>query len=164
MDSALLLKLVHVFSGFWFVSGLLGRWVALSQASRAGDILVVSALVNAAGIFERAMVVPGSMIVLIAGLLTAWAQGVPILGFLQGSGPNWPLASIVLFAGMIPLIPFVFLPRGRIFDSALEDAKVRGAVTPELRAAFGDRAVLTAHAVELAGVFIILVLMFTKPF
>ena len=39
----------------------------------------------------------------------------------------------------------VFLPRGRVFEHALVDARAKGEVTPELKAAFGDRAVRNAR-------------------
>jgi len=47
------------------------------------------------------------------------------------------------------LVPTVFLPRGRIFEEALKDAKGRGEVTPELRTALSDPAVRNARAIEL---------------
>ena len=34
--------------------------------------------------------------VLVLGLLAAWSLGYPLLGFLQGAGANWLLASLVL--------------------------------------------------------------------
>ena len=62
------------------------------------------------------------------------------------------------------LVPTVFLPHGKIFESALEDAKQRGEVTPELRTALRDPAVRNARATELVVVALILTLMVTKPF
>jgi hypothetical protein len=62
------------------------------------------------------------------------------------------------------LVPTVFLPHGKIFGAALEDAKQRGEVTPELRLALRDPAVRKARATELVVVAVILTLMVTKPF
>jgi hypothetical protein len=159
-----LVKVLHVLTGIWFISGLLGRWVALARASQATDIETTLALTETAGVFERVMVIPGSMLVFGLGLVTAWLQGQPLLGFLQGASTNWLLVSLVLFVSSIPLIPLVFLPRGRRFEHVLREARAQGTVTSELTAAFNDRVVYLAHVYELAMVLIVLVLMVTKPF
>jgi uncharacterized membrane protein len=164
MDATLWLKLLHVLTAIWFIAGLLGRWVALAQAARAPEVGAVEALAGLAGRFDRAMVIPGSIAVLVAGLLAAWARGYPVLGALQGASANWLLVSLILYLSVSVLVPTVFLPRGRIFDHALSEARERGTVTPELRAAFADPVVTTAHAYELAVVFVVVVLMVTKPF
>jgi uncharacterized membrane protein len=161
---ALLLKLLHVLTSISFISGLLGRWVALGQAARSDNIRTTRALTDLAGRFERTMVIPGSLILLATGLLTAWAQKQPLLGFLQDASTNWLLVSLVLYLSTIPLIPWVFLPRGRRFVQALDQASTREEVTPELQAAFADRAVAAAHVYELLNVCVILILMVTKPF
>ena len=80
------------------------------------------------------------MAVLVLGLLAMWAGDVP----LTGDG-WWLLVALLLFLSMIPLVPLVFLPRGRVFEAALEDARERGEVTPELRTAFRDPAVAFAR-------------------
>ena len=164
MGLALLLKLIHVFLGFWLVAGLLGRWVTLAQAGRSTDVRITSSLVQLAGRFEGVMVIPGSAAVVVAGLLTAWAEGQPILGVVQGSNTNWLLVSLLLFLTLFPIIRWVFLPRGRQFGLALDGALKQGEVTPELRAAFNDSAVRIAHIYELIVIFVIIVLMVTKPF
>ena len=51
-----------------------------------------------------------------------------------------------------------------MFEQALADAKERREVTPELTAAFHDRAVAFARNYELAVIAFIIVLMVTKPF
>ena len=164
MSLAVFLKLLHVLVAVWFISGLISRWVALHRAARAEDVRTTYELSEVAGIFERWMVIPGSLVVLVLGLLTAWAQGWPILGFLQGASINWLLASLVLYLSTVPLIPWVFLPRGRRFGAALDAARAQGRVTPDLRAAFADRGVAAAHWYELLVVVVVLVLMVTKPF
>jgi hypothetical protein len=62
------------------------------------------------------------------------------------------------------MVPLVFVPRGRVFDRALADARQRGAVTLELTAAFRDLVVRAARTLELVVVAVILVLMVVKPF
>jgi hypothetical protein len=159
-----LMKLLHVLSAIWFISGLLGRWIVLSRAAEAKEIDTAFALSETAGQFERLMVVPGSMIVLGLGLLTAWMQGQPVLGFLQGASTNWLLVSLVLFVSSIPLIPLIFVPRGKHFAEALAASRAHGGITAELNAAFHDRVVFIAHVYELVIVVVIVILMVTKPF
>ena len=152
--------LVHVAVSFWFVAGLLGRNITMAKARTANDLSTLVELVDLSGRFERLMVIPGSFGVLVVGLLAAWAQGQP----LAGTDDWWLLASLILFVGVGVLVPTVFLPHGRIFESALEDGKQRGEVTPELRTALRDPAVRNARATEILVVAIIVMLMVTKPF
>src|SRR5687768_4348204 len=115
MPFALILKLLHVLSAFWFISGLLGRQVCLAQAARTREFPAFLTLLTLSGRFEERMLIPGQMAVLVLGLLTAWLQGQPILGALQGASTNWLLASLGIFLTSIPLVVLVFLPRGRHF-------------------------------------------------
>ena len=71
---------------------------------------------------------------------------------------------MVLYLSILPLVPLVFLPRGRIFESALETAEQEGKVTPALDAAFHDPVTRAAHIYELGAVTVVLSLMLTKPF
>lgn len=164
MRMDLLLELVHVFSVFWFIGGLLGRMVAQAQARRTADLRDLETAMRIAGEFERRMVRPGSMLLLAAGLVTAYLKGWPILSPLAGNPPYWVLASLVLFLTPFTLIPLVFIPRGRRFRLALESAREQGAVTPQLTAALGDRTVALAHAWEWIAVVLITILMIAKPF
>src|SRR6266536_1986288 len=99
-----LVKLLHVAIAFWFIAGLLGRQLALSQAARASDVNVFAGLTDLAGRFDRLMVLPGSQVVFLIGLITAWAGGWPVLGFLEGGKANWVLASSVLFLSTLPSV------------------------------------------------------------
>jgi Predicted integral membrane protein (DUF2269) len=152
--------LLHVAVAFWFVAGLLGRGLTLERARSSSNIQMVDAFVQLTGRFERLMVIPGSAAVLVLGLLAAWSQHRPF----TGSGHWWLLTSLILFAGMTLLVPTVFLPRGRVFEAALEEAKRRAEVTPELRTAFSDPAVAAARWTEILVVAFIILLMVTKPF
>jgi uncharacterized membrane protein len=160
----LFVKFLHVITAMWFIGGLLGRTLTMWQASRTRDVLMVSTLVRLGGYFERWMVIPGSFAVLGFGLVTAWLARWPLLGSLQGIPSNWLLVSTVLYLSMIPLIRFVFLPRGKVFEQALTSALALGSVTSELSAAFRDRVVGAAHVYELATVVLITWLMVAKPF
>lgn len=153
-------QLLHVLSAFWFVTGLIGRDVVLGQARNADDVERVASLVATAGPFERLMVIPGSFAVLVFGILTWWAERLP----LWGEANRWVTVSLVLFATTIPLVPLVFLPRGRIFEGALSSAVADRRMTSELRAALRDPAVAAARVYEKVVVAVVIALMVTKPF
>ena len=159
--------LLHVAVSFWFVAGLLGfvagllgRNVTMARARSANDLSTLVELVDLSGRFERLMVIPGSFAVVVAGLLAAWAEGQK----LAGSDDWWLLTSLLLFVGLAALVQTVFLPHGKIFESALDEAKRRGEVTPELRTALRDPAVRNARVAEIVVVAVIVTLMVTKPF
>jgi uncharacterized membrane protein len=151
---------LHVVIAFWFVAGLLGRDITLAKARSSTDVVLVAELAELAGRFERMMVQPGSFAVLVTGLLAAWARHRP----LAGSGSGWLLVSLLLFLSNVPMVPFVFLPRGRVFERTLEDARTSGTVTPALAASLRDPAVRAARTYELATILVIIALMVTKPF
>jgi len=111
------LKLLHVASAIWFASGLLGRAVALSGASRATEISLTKALADLAGTFETRMVIPGSIVVLVTGIVAALVGDVALLGPPQNA-PAWPLVGLVVFIAINLLVPTVFLPRGKQFGEA----------------------------------------------
>ena len=160
------LRLVHALTGILLVAGLLGRWVALAQAehaARADQLPAVRALLQASSVFER-IVIPSSAVVLALGLLTAWSYGYPLLGSLQGGRDNWLPVSLLLFLGIFLLVPVVFLPKGRLFGAALDEAVTADRVTPGLVIAFGHPVVRGAHIYEFAAVIVVLVLMLTRPF
>jgi len=159
MDWSNLIKLVHIGIAFAFVAGLLGRWILLRRAAANDDPEVAYQLAEAASPFEW-LVIRGGPAILVAGLLTAWAQGYPWLGLTTG----WMLASVLLLLSPLPLVPLVFLPRGRVFERAMTEARRRGTVTPELRAAFADPAVAFARRYEVLAVALVVVLMVLKPF
>ena len=158
MDWSPLATLLHVLIAFVFVGGLLGRWVLLSHARASKDVERAHLLTETAGPFER-MVTIGSMLVLPAGLFAAWARGYEWLGLTTG----WIQVATVLYLTMAPLVPLVFLPRGRRFEAAMTEARASGRVTPELTAAFADRAVSLARTYELSAVLLIVALMVLKP-
>ena len=74
------------------------------------------------------------------------------------------LASVILLLSPLPFVPLVFLPRGRIFEAELEEARRQGIMTEGLRAAFADPMVALARRWELIAVSIVVVLMVLKPF
>ena len=162
-DVAMILRVAHALAGLLLLTGLIGRWIALGHAGGADDIPSLRTSLAISSRFER-MVIIGFGAVLLLGVATAIAQGRPLLGPLQGAPVDWLFVSLLLFVSTIPLVNFVFLPRGRVFDAALKEAITRGAVTDDLRAAFHDPAVHAAHAYELGAMVVIFILMIAKPF
>ncbi len=155
---SLLLKLSHVVLAMLLVAGMIGRWFVLRRAAQAEDVEEAARLADLAGPFER-MVVTSSMLVLPAGLATAWAQGYDWLGLTT----LWMGLSVVIYVAASLLVPTVFLPRGRVFEAALADARGRALVTDELRAAFADPAVRAARTFEVVGIAVSVALMVLKP-
>lgn len=153
------LKLGHVLLAFAMTAGLLGRWVVLTRAARTDDVERAHLLADAASPFERIVQVV-SPVVVIFGLVTAWAQGYPWLGLTTG----WMLLTVLLILPILVFIPTIFLPRGRVFEAEMAAARAAGEVTPGLRAAWADPAVAMARRYEIVAIAIIVVLMVLKPF
>jgi hypothetical protein len=163
VDMGTILKVVHAVLGVWIVAALVGRWMTLGQAARSMDIGAVRTLLGLSDRFER-MAIRIPPIVLVLGIATAIAQGRAFLGPLQGAPVDWLFVSIVIYLSVIPVIPLVFLPRGRTFAAALDEATAAGRVTGDLTRAFRDPVVFVAHVCEVAVIVIVFVLMITKPF
>jgi uncharacterized membrane protein len=160
----LVLRLLHISASIVFVGGLFARQAVRSLTSRASDVSAIQTLTQAAGRVERWMVIPGNLLAIVFGILLALAGRTPILGFLQGESRNWLLVSVVILLLLFPLVPLVFLPRGKVFEGALARAASRSEITAELRELMEDRAVRLAHRAEMIGVGLIVVLMVLKPF
>jgi hypothetical protein len=152
-------KLLHVAIAIIFVGGLVGRWIVLGRAAAADNPETAYQLAHAAGPFEQ-IVIRGGPFLVGAGLLTAWAQGYAWLGLTTG----WMLASVILLLTTFPPVPLVFLPKGRIFEAELDDARRQGVMTAGLRAAFADRAVAAARTWEFVVIGLVVALMVLKPF
>ena len=160
----LFFKLLHVLTAFWFITGILGRQLTRAQARKSEDITAFVTLTALAGRFESLMVIPGNLVVIVVGVIVALMGGWPIFGFLQGASANWLLVSnLILLAGIF-VVPLVYLPRGKVFDKVLEEAKAQGRITPELIEVLDDPVVKIAHWGEYIGVTVIIVLMVLKPF
>jgi hypothetical protein len=164
MNLAILLKLLHVATAFWLVAGVVGRNVVRAKAEHSTDIRAVQTLISAADSFERRMVRPGTMAVILAGLLTAWAGHWPILGFLQGADTNWVLVSLLLLVSNVPVVIWIFMPKAREFEKYLQEAVAQRQVTPQLRAVFQDPLARAAHYYEIVVLVVVIALMVLKPF
>ena len=156
--------ILHVLSVFVLVTGILGRFVTLRQVARATDLETLKAKLEVSAVFELYMVRRGSIVVLLSGLLAAWARGWPILGILQGSPINWVLVAFVTYMSIIPWIVFVLFPRSKVFEARLAEADKLNAITPEVRASLADPVVGWARRYEFAMILFVTYLMVVKPF
>jgi hypothetical protein len=99
------------------------------------------------------------------GLIATWMQKWPLFGFLQGSSTNWLLVSFLLFVGISALIgPLGLVARRKERERAMQEALAQGAMTLRLIAALQDKVVIRFRIVEMIVLFVIIVLMVTKPF
>jgi hypothetical protein len=159
-----LLLLLHVFSAIAFYCGIAGRLATFELARRAAGVQAVTALLRASDFFERRLAIPGSMLVLLFGILVTVGGPWWRLASAAGANAGWLIASVVLFLALIPAIPLYLLPARKRRDLAVEASAAAGEVTPALRAALDDRGVRLYRAVELAVVVVITWLMVAKPF
>jgi uncharacterized membrane protein len=160
----LFIRFLHIASAVWFIGGILARQIVRAYAKRTNDVHRFAALSEAAGRIENTMVIPGSMAVLIIGVILGLLIKAPILGFLQGANRNWLLVSNILLLTAFLCVPLIFLPRGKKFSVTLEDALAKGQMTPELRLHLEDPVVRAAHWYELISLAVIMFLMVLKPF
>ena len=159
-----LIVVVHVLTVFWLVAGIAGRDTCYWHAGHTGDLASLRTLARLGGIFDRTMVRPATFLVLLTGLAAAWARGYPILGLLQGGSIQWVVVALAIYLTFVPLVFFVFLPKGRVYRKALEEANARGEVTPQLEAAINDPLVGAARAYEVVMVGVLAFLMIVRPF
>ena len=159
-----ILVFLHVMAAILLAAGIIGRQITRGQAGKTDDLPVFLGLSTLAGRFENLLVRPASLVVIIVGVILAARGGWPVFGFLQGGAVNWLLVSNLLIMSMVAEIIFVFLPRGKIYEKCLQDALVKGEITPDLRAAFDDPVVHWAHRWEEISLVVIIFLMVTQPF
>src|SRR5262245_56378771 len=133
MNLGLIMKLLHVLSAFWFISGLVARDFTFWQAAKVTSVQGIQTLLQVSEFFEQWAVIRGGFFVLIFGLLTVWLQHWPMFGFLQGAPTNWLLISFIVFVGSGAVIaPLRLIARRQKRAQAIEEALVKGVITPEL--------------------------------
>jgi len=164
MSLSLALKLLHIFAAFGMVTGVIGRNITFGQAAKTTHIETAYALLKASEIFERRFVFPLSAAVLVLGLITAWAAGWPLLGFLQGATSNWLLLSLILTVAIAVGAGALLGPRRRQRMKILEEAYAQGTITTALTVALNDPFVLRLRWLELGLTAVIIGLMVLKPF
>ncbi len=157
-------KLVHILFAMLLVSGILGRNLTFAAARHATEVQAVADLLSLSERFEKLMVRPGSELVLVFGLLTAWLERQPLLSVLAGARPAWVFVSLIVYSLTLPLVIVLLLPRSKRRRQALEAALAGLGMTAELRQALDDRAVQVARNVELLMILVVIGLMVLKPF
>ena len=121
-------RIVHILAAIWFCCGFVGYLVARLAMLRTEDVRGVDALVKLMGRFRDFLIRPGSALLVIFGIWTAYYEG-------------WPEFSIHALILLIILIPFVALEirGGHKVEAATAEAVKSGSVTPELKAAMHAR-------------------------
>jgi uncharacterized membrane protein len=164
MNWYLTVKFLHIVATIMFVGGVFARQFVRSSAKKTSDVKFLASIMHGAGQIEKIMVIPGSNVTVILGIVLAIMLHLPIFGFLQGGSQNWLLVSNILLVIGLVLIPTVFIPRGKKFEPILEAALTEGRVTPELQAAMDDKVVQYAHIFQEVSIIVIVALMVLKPF
>jgi uncharacterized membrane protein len=164
MNWYLVIKYLHITAVAITIGGMFARQLVRGLALKSDDIKPVASLTHAAVRMDRGMVIPGSNLMIVFGIILAVIQKWPIFGFLQGADHNWLLVSNLLLVIMIVLIPSVFIPHNKRIERLLQTAQAEGRVTPELSVALHDRKNLMAHRAEEAIILVVAALMVLKPF
>src|SRR5215207_9484475 len=134
MSLLLVVRFLHIASAIWFIGGVVARQIVRAHAKQTDNVQRFAIMSEAAGRIESTMVIPGNFAVILFGVIYGLMIDAPILGFLKGDSRNWLLVSnILLLLGFLN-IPLVFIPKGKLFDLALQDALAKGQITPELHA------------------------------
>jgi len=141
-----------------------GRNITFGQAAKTANLPAILALLQVSEAFERWLFFPAYGAVFLFGLVTAWVQGWPILGFLQGANSNWLLVSLLLWLGLGLVVPVYLGPRRKQRAAVVEEARAQNKITPKLTAALNDKVVPMIRSIELIGFGVIIILMVTKPF
>jgi hypothetical protein len=160
---ALVLLWFHISGAILFGIGLVGTFISSSYAGQENDIKTIQSLLKLSKRFGRLIDVGGAFLIF-AGLLLAWRENEPIIGFLQGSDENWLLASILLFVSTFPVILLGYMPREKLVNKELETALRKQKVTPELKDAFSDKVLKYGRIYEIAIFALVVFLMAVKPF
>ena len=160
--SGALVRLSHFILAVAFITGLVGRAVAFRQARSAATLEATSALMTLSDWFDRRLVVPGSILVLVSGIAIAGMGHWPLLS--RAGRPTWLLVSLILLLLPVGFIPTVLVPRRARRQAALTAALEAGRRTPELDAALQSTIVLRLRMLELCIVAAVFVLMVLKPF
>ncbi|MGE5373751.1 MAG: DUF2269 family protein, partial [Bacteroidota bacterium] len=152
MNWYLVVKYLHITAVAITIGGMFARQLVRGIVAKSENITTVASLTQAAvrmdRSMDRSMVIPGSNLMILFGIVLAVMQKWPIFGFLQGADRNWLLVSNLLLILMIVLIPGVFIPYNKKVAALLQTAVLEGRVTPELSAAQDDRKNRLAHMAE----------------
>ena len=156
-----LVKVLHILSVTAVIAGVVGRALIRARLVRLDDIHIVREFVGLEGHFDQWLVIYGFNATLLTGLLLTWLGHWPLV---NAGVPTWTLVGAVLFLSTIPLVIWVYVPRGKVFSKAFAEALAQKRVTVELRAAFSDQAIRASWLYEYLIFLVVLALMVLKPF
>lgn len=156
-----LVKVLHILAVTAVISGVVGRALIRARLVRLDDIHIVLEFVDLEGHFDQWLVVYGSIATLLTGILLTWLGHWPL--FTAGV-PTWTLVGAVLFLATIPLVIWVYIPRGRVFGTIFQEVLAQKRVTVELRAVFSDQVIRASYLYEYLMFPVVLALMVIKPF
>ncbi len=156
-----LVKVLHILAVTGVIVGVVGRALIRVRLLHLDDIHTVREFVGLEGHFDKWLVVYGSMATLLTGLLLTWLGHWPLL---NAGVPTWTLVGAVLFLSTIPLVIWVYVPRGKVFSKVFAEALAQKRVTVELRAALSDPLIRTSYLYEYLMFPVVLALMVLKPF
>ncbi|SRR6266702_593298 len=156
-----LVKVLHLLAVALLIAGVIGRALMRARLLRLDDIHIVREFVDLEGHFDQWLVVYGSIATLLTGLLLTWLGRWPLL---NEDTPTWTLVGAVLFLATIPLVIWVYIPRGKVFGEVFQKALAQHCVTAELRAAFSDQVIRACYLYEYLMLPVVLMLMVIKPF
>jgi len=164
MNWYLILKFLHIAAVAITIGSMYARQLVRRIAKKSDDLKEITSLIRVATRMDQALVIPGSNIMIVVGVILAIMQKWPIFGFLQGSTQNWLLVSNILLVIMVALIPSVFIPHNKKVETLLQATLREGRITPELRAALVDKRNSIAHIAEEIIILMVAALMVLKPF
>ena len=155
------IKVLHILAVTAVIGGVVGRALIRARLVRLDDIHIVREFVVLEGLFDQWLVVYGSITTLLTGLLLTWLGHWPLV---NAGVPTWTLVGALLFLATIPLVIWVYLPRGKVFGEVFATALAQKRVTVELRAAFSDQVIRASYLYEYLMFPVVLALMVLKPF
>lgn len=145
-------RTLHILAGIWFACGVAAYLLARLSMLKSDDARSVQALVGLTGQARNFLIRPGSILLLVFGLWTAYYE----------SWPRFSIHAIVLLAVLVPFIVFT-VKGGRKIEAASTEAVRSGSVTPALSAALRDRKTVTGEVGIGVITLLFLILMIVKP-
>jgi predicted integral membrane protein DUF2269 len=103
----------------------------------------------------------GSTATVLSGVLLTWLGHWPLV---NAGLPTWILVGAILFLATIPLVIWVYLPRGKVFRKVFAEALTQQHVTVELRTVLSDQVIRASYLYEYLMLPVVLTLMVIKPF
>ena len=148
----MLVRTLHILAAIWFTCGVAAYLLARLSMLKSDDARSVQALVGLTGQARNFLIRPGSILLLVFGLWTAYYE----------SWPRFSIHAIVLLAVLVPFIVFT-VKGGRKIEAASTEAVQGGSVTPALSAALRDRKTVVGEVGIGVITLLFLILMIIKP-